>query len=61
MLYVGKVGAIGSPVNPLALLSNVRDFADVVSAVTGVEVSISYVTAVAAPPMVVNSTTRLLN
>jgi hypothetical protein len=61
MLYVGKVAAIGTPVNPLALLSNIRDFADVVSAVTGVEVGISYVTAVAAPPDVINSTTRLIN
>ncbi|MCO8314330.1 dermonecrotic toxin domain-containing protein [Pseudomonas mandelii] len=61
MLYVGKVGAIGAPVNPLALLSNVRDFADVMTAVTGVEVGINYVTAVTTPPSVVNSTTRLLN
>ncbi|WP_405122288.1 dermonecrotic toxin domain-containing protein [Pseudomonas sp. M20] len=61
LLYVGKVAAIGAPVNPIALLSSVRDFADVVKGVTGVEVSISYVTAVTAPPAVVNSTTRLLN
>jgi hypothetical protein len=61
LLYVGKVAAIGAPVNPIALLSSVRDFADLMSGVTGVEVSISYVTAVTAPAAVVNSTTRLLN
>jgi hypothetical protein len=61
LLYVGKVAAIGTPVNPIALLSSVRDFADVMAGVTGVEVSINYVTAITAPPAVVNSTTRLLN
>lgn len=61
LLYVGKVAAIGAPVNPIALLSSVRDFADVMAGVTGVEVSINYVTAITAPPAVVNSTTRLLN
>jgi hypothetical protein len=61
ILYVGKVAAIGAPVNPLALLSTVRDFADLMTAVTGVEVGINYVTAATTPPEVVNSTTRLLN
>lgn len=59
-LYVGKVAAIGTPVNPLALLSSVRDIADLITAVTGVEVSINYLTAVAAPPSTVNSTSRLI-
>ncbi|MGE1119815.1 hypothetical protein, partial [Bacillus altitudinis] len=36
LLYVGKVAAIGTPVNPIALLSSVRDFADVMAGVTGV-------------------------
>ncbi|WP_150605490.1 dermonecrotic toxin domain-containing protein [Pseudomonas fluorescens] len=61
MLYVGKVAAIGAPVNPIALLSSIKDIADIMTAVTGVEVSVSYLTAVAAPPPAVDSTTRLLN
>lgn len=60
MLYVGKVAGIGSPVNPLAMLSTVRDIADLVSAVTGVPVGISYITSAIASPPAVDGTVRIL-
>lgn len=61
MLYIGKVSAIGAPVNPIGLLSQIRDFADLVSTVTGVPVTESYLTAVAVAPHEIESTTRLIN
>lgn len=61
MLYLGKVSAIGAPVNPLGLLSQIKDFADLMTTVTGVPVTVSYLTAVAVPPPAINSTTRLIN
>lgn len=60
VLYVGKVAGIGSSVNPLAMLSTIRDIADLVSAVTGVPVGISYVTAAVATPPAVDGTVRIL-
>lgn len=61
MLYLGKVSAIGAPVNPLGLLSQIKDYADLASTVTGVPVTVSYLTAVAVPPPAIESTTRLIN
>ncbi|WP_166216021.1 dermonecrotic toxin domain-containing protein [Pseudomonas atagonensis] len=59
-LYIGKVSAIGSAATGVGLLSSIKDIADLVSTVTGVPVGIGYVTAVAAPPATVESTTRLI-
>lgn len=61
MLYLGKVAAIGAPVNPLGLLSQIKDYADLMSTVTGVPLTESYLTAVAVPPHAIESTTRLIN
>ena len=60
MFYIGKISGVGSSVSAYGLLSQIKDYADLLSAVTGVPVGISYVTAVAVPPHRVESTTRLI-
>jgi hypothetical protein len=59
-LYIGKVAAVGAPVSAIGLLSNIKDIAELVSAATGVQVGIDYLTAVVVPQHHVESQTRLL-
>ncbi|MGY1892292.1 dermonecrotic toxin domain-containing protein [Pseudomonas sp. SDT291_1_S447] len=60
MFYIGNIAGVGNSVSAIGLLSRVNDYADLLSAVTGVPVGISYVSAVAVPPHRVESTTRLI-
>jgi len=59
-MYLGKVASSGSAASALGLLSTIKDLSDVLSAVTGVPVGISYVTAVAVPHWTPESTTRVI-
>lgn len=59
-MYLGKVASVGSAASALGLLSRIKDLSDVLSAVTGVPVGISYVTAVAVPHWTPESTTRVI-
>jgi hypothetical protein len=60
LMYLGKVASVGTAASALGLLSTIRDLTDVLSAVTGVPVGISYVTAVAVPHWTPESTTRVI-
>ncbi|MFJ2486859.1 dermonecrotic toxin domain-containing protein [Pseudomonas sp. NPDC087639] len=60
MFYIGKISGVGNSVSAYGLLSQIKDYADLLSDVTGVPVGISYVTAVAVAPHRVESTTRLI-
>ncbi|MBU0520931.1 MAG: hypothetical protein KKC24_08010 [Gammaproteobacteria bacterium] len=60
LMYLGKVASVGSAASALGLLSTIRDLTDVLSAVTGVPVGISYVTAVAVPHWTPESSTRVI-
>jgi hypothetical protein len=60
VMYLGKVASAGSAASALGLLSSIRDLSDVLSAVTGVPVGISYVTAVAVPHWTPETTTRVI-
>ncbi|MHC8342181.1 dermonecrotic toxin domain-containing protein [Pseudomonas sp. RT6P73] len=60
VMYLGKVAAVGSAASAFGLLSSIRDLSDVLSAVTGVPVGISYVTAVAVPHWTPVSSTRVV-
>lgn len=60
VMYLGKVASVGSAASALGLLSTIRDLSDVLSAVTGVPVGISYVTTVAVPHWTPESTTHVI-
>lgn len=59
-LYIGKVAAVGAPVNAIGLLSNIKDISELVSAATGVPVGVDYLTAVVVPQHDVKGQARLI-